>query len=103
MPHLRRPIGRCAAVFSAVAVAIFVASCTARRLSPPAAPREDERVTWVRQHAVVVRSIDPRDGDYADLRPMAAMIGDARVLMLSEQRHMDGATFAARARLMRFL
>lgn len=53
--------------------------------------------------AAPIRSIDPGDGDFRDLQPLAAAIGNARVVQLGEASHGDGATFMAKARLIRFL
>ena len=61
------------------------------------------RVAWLREHAVEVRSIAPLDEDFSDLAPLAAAIGGARVVQLGEASHGDGASFDAKARLVRFL
>lgn len=61
------------------------------------------RVAFLRQHAVPIRTIDPDDDDFADLMPLKAAIGGARVVALGEQSHGDGATFLAKDRLIRFL
>ncbi|MFB3826926.1 MAG: erythromycin esterase family protein [Bryobacteraceae bacterium] len=53
--------------------------------------------------ALSIRSIDPNDDDFADLMPLKRMIGDSTVVQLGEQSHGDGATFYAKARLVRFL
>lgn len=53
--------------------------------------------------ATPVRSIDPDDGDFRDLMPLARAVGNARVVQLGEATHGDGATFLAKARLIRFL
>lgn len=66
-------------------------------------PQEDPRVAWLAKHAVPIRSIDPSDGDFADLEPLRAMLAGVRVVMLGEQSHGDGPTFLAKARLIRFL
>ena len=65
----------------------------------------DERAQWLKDNAVVVRTIDPelRNDDFADLRPLIELIGEARVVGLGEQTHGDGATFHAKTRLIRFL
>lgn len=38
---------------------------------------EGRQVTWLRQHALNARSIDPSDEDFADLEPRGEAIGDA--------------------------
>src|SRR3954447_1533928 len=40
----------------------------------------DERVRWLAEHAVAVRSIAPADADVADLKPLVQWIGNARVV-----------------------
>jgi erythromycin esterase len=60
-------------------------------------------VAWLKQHAIPVRTIDPRDDDFSDLEPLRKVIGDARIVQLGEQSHGDGACFHAKARLVRFL
>src|SRR4051794_33215908 len=52
---------------------------------------------------VTVDSISIDEADFRDLSPLARAIGDARVVMLGEAGHGDGATFRAKARLVRFL
>lgn len=53
--------------------------------------------------AVRINSIDPDNTDFADLAPLKNAIGDARVVVLGEQSHGDGAVFLAKARLVKFL
>lgn len=69
----------------------------------PATVDDDPRVAWLATNAVAVRSVLPDDDDFSDLLPLEAAIGDARVVQLGEQSHGDGATFLAKARLIRFL
>ncbi|MDP9121055.1 MAG: erythromycin esterase family protein [Acidobacteriota bacterium] len=69
----------------------------------PAPVVDPERTRWVAEHAVTARSIDPLDEDFADLVPLIRVIGAARVVELGEVTHGDGATFLAKARLIRFL
>jgi erythromycin esterase len=64
---------------------------------------DPEHVRWVAEHSVGVRSIDPADEDFSDLLPLVKVIGKARVVQLGEATHNDGATFLAKARLIRFL
>jgi erythromycin esterase len=66
-------------------------------------PVPETPLEWVEQNAQVVRSSSVTDRDYGDLRALRSAIGDARVVMLGEQTHGDGATFLAKARLIAFL
>jgi len=63
----------------------------------------DPRVDWLRHNAVAVRAIDPADEDYSDLQPLKQILAGARIVMLGEQSHKDGATFEAKVRLVEFL
>jgi erythromycin esterase len=72
-------------------------------LSLPALAQDPEQVRWLAGHAVTVRSLDPADEDFSDLMPLVQVIGQARVVQLGEATHGDGATFLAKARLIRFL
>lgn len=63
----------------------------------------DEQVRWLTEHSVAVRSLDPADDDFSDLKPLVQAIGKARVVQLGEATHGDGATFLAKGRLIRFL
>jgi len=94
-----------AAIFLAVsAVAGAVAQDGAMAQDGALAQDGDEaRIAWLREHAVEVRSIAPLDEDFSDLEPLAAAIGGARVVQLGEASHADGASFDAKARLVRFL
>ena len=60
-------------------------------------------MAWLKEHAIALRSIDPADEDFSDLEPLLKAIGEARIVQLGEQSHGDGATFHAKARLIKFL
>jgi erythromycin esterase len=60
-------------------------------------------IAWLAAHAIPLRSISPADTSFADLQPLKQVIGDARILMLGEASHGDGAGILARTRLIRFL
>ncbi len=82
------------------AVAACALACVACG-PPPLAPTRES--AWVGSHAVRVRTIDPAEPGLDDLDPLGAAIGDARVVLLGEQTHGEGATFLAKTRLIRFL
>src|SRR6202035_5508915 len=63
----------------------------------------DPRLAWLRRNAIAVRTIDPADEDYRDLEPLRAVFATARIVMLGEASHGDGAGFRAKSRLARFL
>jgi erythromycin esterase len=104
-------------LISVLTVAVFLVIPAFRELDPSAravaAPGggqgsneggpADRRVAWLKKHAAALRSIDPADEEFADLEPIRQAIGDARIVLLSEQSHGDGATFHARIRLIKFL
>ena len=58
---------------------------------------------WLAAHASPIRTIDIHDADFRDLAPIGTAIGDRRIVLLGEQTHGDGATFEAKARLIRYL
>jgi len=64
---------------------------------------QETRIAYLKKHAIPVRSIDAEDGNFADLEPLREVIGSRRVVMLGESTHGDGATFAAKSRLIKFL
>lgn len=52
---------------------------------------------------VAVRSIDPADTNFSDLRGLATAIGNARIVLLGEQTHGEGSTFMAKTRIIKYL
>ncbi len=64
---------------------------------------DEARVKWLEDHAVPVAEIRPGSEDFADLEPFRRAVGNARIVMLGEQSHGDGATFLAKTRLVEFL
>jgi hypothetical protein len=57
---------------------------------------------WIAKNAVALRSIDPRDDDFADLAPLRQFIGSARFVLLGEFSS-NIADVYAKYRLVRFL
>ena len=61
------------------------------------------RRAWLAAHASPLRTLEFSDTDDRDLAPLAKAIGDRRIVLLGEQTHGDGATFQAKARIIRYL
>ncbi|WP_316793726.1 erythromycin esterase family protein [Pedobacter frigoris] len=57
----------------------------------------------VKANLHIVRSINPEDSSFEDLFEIGNAIGDAKLVLLGEQCHGDGATFAAKSRLIKYL
>jgi len=70
---------------------------TTTRRPPPSVQR------WLDTNSTTVRSIDFDDTEFSDLAPLREAIGSARIVMLGEQSGLDGTTFRAKARLVRYL
>lgn len=79
------------------------ASAPAATAPAAAAATDAELARRLRAAAVPVRSLDPADRDFSDLEPLRAILDDVRIVQLGEQTHGDGATFAAKVRLIQFL
>jgi erythromycin esterase len=58
---------------------------------------------YVQTHLAPIASIDPYYADNADLAAFGQAIGSARIVMLGEQDHGDGATMQAKTRLVKYL
>ena len=54
---------------------------------------------YVKKNLHIVNSINPKDTNFDDL----VEIGDAKLVLLGEQCHGDGDTFAAKSRLVKYL
>jgi erythromycin esterase len=57
---------------------------------------------WIRSHAVALKTVDAGKG-FDDLRPLKAMIGDARIVALGEATHGASEFFRMKHRLVEFL
>lgn len=65
--------------------------------------QSDPLQDWLAASAIPIRTVDASDEDFSDLEPLAALIGDARVVQLGEPSHNAGTCFAAKARLVKWL
>lgn len=66
------------------------------------ASAEDDVVSWIQAHAVPLETAEPGHG-FEDLRPLAAMVGDARIVALGESTHGAREMFQMKHRLVEFL
>ena len=66
-------------------------------------PLPEATTAWLKANAVEVATLDMYEDRLDDLAPLKEMLRDARIVLLGEQSHQDGATFRAKARLVRFL
>ena len=83
----------------------LLAACTLLPLlaSPGSAQTPDPRAAWLAANAHPIHTLDFDDDDFADLEPIGRAIGDRHIVLLGEQTHGDGATFEAKARIIRYL
>lgn len=58
---------------------------------------------YVKKNLHIIKSINPKDTNFDDLVEIGDAIGDAKLVLLGEQCHGDGATFAAKSRLVKYL
>lgn len=64
---------------------------------------ELERIFSLKELVIPVATIDPSGDDFGDLEPILSKIGTARIVLLGEPSHGDGAAFMAKSRLVKFL
>jgi erythromycin esterase len=80
------------------------ATVPARASTPAASPTTEVAppIAWLRAQALAFDTTDP-NADFADLLPLKAIIGDARLVALGEATHGTHEFFEMKHRLLRFL
>lgn len=71
--------------------------------SAPQGLSGDPRILWLQKNAHSIRSIDPADEDFRDLKPLRASLKGVRLVLLGEADHRSGSDFLAKSRLVKFL
>lgn len=90
---------RCCAIL--LLMALFPAPCLAQRTGSDLSG--DPRVAWLRQNVHSLRTIDPADEDFSDLKALRPALDGVRLVLLGEADHGSGSDFLAKTRLVKFL
>ncbi|RZJ94223.1 MAG: hypothetical protein EOO60_03520 [Hymenobacter sp.] len=62
-----------------------------------------DRVSYLKDNALVVKNVEPGNEDYTDLAPLKQSLKDVTIVGLGEPIHHDGSAFKAKTRLIKFL
>lgn len=89
-------------VYSGMLVLAFLPAIGASQSAPQDVPA-DPRILWLQKNAQPIRSIDPADEDFKDLKPLRASLKGVRLVLLGEADHSSGSDFHAKSRLVKFL
>lgn len=82
-------------------LALIPAPCLAQRTAADLSA--DPRVAGLREHVLSVRTIDPTDEDFSDLKALGPALDGVRLVLLGEADHRSGSDFLAKTRLVKFL
>lgn len=63
----------------------------------------DSKLADLKKNTYILRSIRPNDTIFNDLIFLDSILQGRRIILLGEQLHYDGATFAAKSRIIRYL
>ncbi|HJS43976.1 MAG TPA: erythromycin esterase family protein [Gemmatimonadales bacterium] len=93
--------------FGALLLAVGLTTCSLDTTShdsrlPPPPELPTHQIAWLNAAAIPLTTVDPSHDD-ADLEPLRAMIGNARVVALGEATHGTGEFFRMKDRILRFL
>lgn len=85
-----------------LSASLVLTSCIQIGSSAHASSTSDPVVSWLRQHADRLATVEPGGSD-ADLQPLAAMVGNADIVGLGEATHGSHEIIDMKARLTEFL
>ena len=83
-----------------VALLVLVLACVI--VAAPAATQDQTPSDWVKARAIPLKTVVPGNG-FDDLRPLASVIGSARIVSLGEATHGSREFFQLKHRMLEFL
>jgi len=87
---------------SALAALCVVVPLHSVAQAPVANPDEQAAVTWVRQNAIPLKTVEAANG-FADMEPLDKVVGDARIVALGEATHGTRDFFQLKHRMVEYL
>ncbi len=69
---------------------------------PKSSPEEQAAVAWVRANAIPLKTVEAGNG-FADMEPLAKVVGDARIVSLGEATHGTREFFQLKHRMVEYL
>ena len=69
---------------------------------PTLEPQADPTIDWIRSHALPLKTPEAGNG-FDDMRPLRALIGDARIVSLGEATHGSREFFQLKHRMLEFM
>lgn len=81
---------------------VLAASCLVAIFQSPAVGQDSTPIAWIKSNAIPIDTVEAGHG-FADLQPLKAVIGDARIVSLGESTHGSREIFQMKHRLVEFL
>ncbi len=100
---MTKRIHRYIQALAATGLALVVLAATPPGASASDHPTPAGASSELLRQSVALRTIDPRDEDFADLEPLREVLRSRRVVILGEATHGEGSAFLAKTRLAKFL